>query len=144
MERGVCTKDLCKFPELLSSADKVALEVIEALPTPSLKIKAAQRMGTFVTKVYPMVFVDKRKVSRKNTLSKIEHLFPADSEFLLEKLILDSSQPVRLLKNIKVLIDEETIDLSQYTIPINLERFTVKNYGHLKKHTIYTLKKTVA
>ena len=136
LDRGVCTKDLCKFPELLSSADKVALEVIEALPTPSLKIKAAQRMGTFVTKVYPMVFMDKRKVSRKNTLSKIEHLFPADSEFLLEKLILDSSQPVRLLKNVKVLIDEETIDLSQYTIPINLERFTVKSYGHFAEVTL--------
>ena len=136
LDRGVCTKDLCKFPELLSSADKVALEVIEALPTPSLKIKAAQRMGTFVTKVYPMVFMDKRKVSRKNILSKIEHLFPADSEFLLEKLILDSSQPVRLLKNIKVLIDEETIDLSQYTIPINLERFTVKSYGHFAEVTL--------
>ena len=131
LERRICTKDLCKFPELLSSADKDALQVIENLPSPSLKIKAAQRMGTFVEKLYPLVFMDKRKVSRKNDFSKIQHLFPVDnSEFLLEKLIHDSLQPVRLLKNVKVQLGDEVIDLSQYTFPTNMDLFAVHDYKH--------------
>ena len=137
LERRVCTKDLCQYPELLSSADNDAIQIIENLQQQAMKIKAAQRMGTFVEKLYPLVFVDKRKVSRKNDFSKIQHLLPVDnSEFLLEKMIHDSLQPVRLLKNIKVQLGNEVIDLSQYTFPTNMDLFIVKDYIHFAEITM--------
>ena len=100
----ICTKLMCTYPEVLKfeTDDKTGGEIINAIQDFRLRFLCAQRLGLIVEKLFPLLFVPKRKRQKKSPLDGFADVFAQEeSDNLLEKILMDGrNQPIRLLKNI--------------------------------------------